>query len=84
MKEQKYINESQKFVMETLKQAGVKIVNPIMLTANQYQDHWVISCNYMGVGINIPRNSIKEDEILELPHDQLPRIILNKVWTQKD
>ena len=81
---EKYVNKSHQVVMEALEQAKIKITNPIMLTANQYQDYWVISCNYMGVGINIPRNSIKEDEILELPHDQLPRIILNKVWTQKD
>ena len=55
-----------------------------MLTSNQYQKYWVVSCDFMGVGINIPKNMIDEDEIREIPNDGKYRFILNKVWTQKD
>ena len=80
----KYVNKSHQVVMEALEKANVKIKNPIMLTANQYQDHWVVSCNFMGVGIDIPKNAIDEDEIRTIPDDGKCRFILNKVWTQKD
>ena len=70
--------------METLEQANVKIKNPIMLTATQYMDHYCVSCNYMGVEVNIPKNMIDEDEIQEIPNDGKYRFVLNKVWTQKD
>jgi hypothetical protein len=81
---EKYVNKSQQVVMEALEQANVKIKNPIMLTANQYMDHYCVSCNFMGVGINIPKNMIDEDEIRAIPDDGKYRFILNKVWTQKD
>lgn len=81
---EKYVNKSHQVVMETLEKANVKIENPIMLTANQYMEHYCISCNYMGVGINIPKNMIDEDEIREIPNDGKYRFVLNKVWTQKD
>lgn len=81
---EKYVNKSHQVVMETLEKANVKIKNPIMLTANQYMDYYCISCDYMGVGINIPKNMIDEDEIREIPNDGKYRFILNKVWTQKD
>ena len=82
--EEKYVNKSHQVVIETLKEANVKIKNPIMLTANQYMDHYCVSCNFMGVGINIPKNMIDEDEIRAIPDDGKYRFILNKVWTQKD
>ena len=81
---EKYVNNSHQVVIETLEKANVKIKNPIMLTSNQYQNHWVVSCDFMGVGINIPKNMIDEDEIREIPNDGKYRFILNKVWTQKD
>lgn len=81
---EKYVNKSHQVVIETLKEAKVKIKSPIMLTSNQYQDYWVVSCDFMGVGINIPKNMIDEDEIREIPDDCGTRFILNKVWTQKD
>ena len=81
---EKYVNKSHQVVMETLEQANVKIKNPIMLTATQYMDHYCVSCNYMGVGVNIPKNMIDEDEIQEIPNDGKYRFVLNKVWTQKD
>lgn len=81
---EKYVNKSQQVVIETLKEANVKIKNPIMLTATQYMDHYCVSCNFMGVGINIPKNMIDEDEIRAIPDDGKYRFILNKVWTQKD
>ena len=81
---EKYVNKSHQVVIETLEQANVKIKNPIMLTANQYMDHYCVSCNFMGVGINIPKNMIDEDEILAIPDDGKYRFVLNKVWTQKD
>lgn len=70
--------------MEELEKANVKIKNPIMLTANQYQEYWTVSCNFMGVGINIPKTMIDENEIQEISNDGKYRFILNKVWTQKD
>lgn len=81
---EKYVNKSHQVVMETLEKANVKIKNPIMLTANQYMDYYCVSCDYMGVGINIPKNMIDEDEIREIPNDGKYRFVLNKVWTQKD
>ena len=81
---EKYVNKSHQVVMEALEQANVKIKNPIMLTANQYMDHYCVSCNYMGVGVNIPKNMIDDDEIREIPNDGKYRFVLNKVWTQKD
>lgn len=81
---EKYVNNSHQVVIETLEKANVKIKNPIMLTANQYMDHYCVSCDFMGVGINIPKNMIDEDEIREIPNDGKYRFILNKVWTQKD
>lgn len=81
---EKYVNKSHQVVIETLEKANVKIKNPIMLTATQYMDHYCVSCNYMGVGINIPKNMIDEDEIREIPNDGKYRFVLNKVWTQKD
>lgn len=81
---EKYVNKSHQVVIETLKEANVKIKYPIMLTSNQYQDYWVVSCDFMGVGINIPKSMIDEDEILEIQDDCCIRFILNKVWTQKD
>lgn len=81
---EKYVNKSHQVVIETLEKANVKIKSPIMLTSNQYQDYWVVSCDYMGVGINIPKNMIDEVEIREIPDDCGNRFILNKVWTQKD
>lgn len=81
---EKYVNKSHQVVIETLEKANVKIKNPIMLTATQYMDHYCISCNFMGVGINIPKNMIDEDEIRAIPNDGKYRFILNKVWTQKD
>lgn len=81
---EKYVNKSHQVVIETLEKANVKIKNPIMLTANQYMDHYCVSCDFMGVGINIPKNMIDEDEIREIPNDGKYRFILNKVWTQKD
>ena len=81
---EKYVNKSHQVVIETLKEANVKIKNPIMLTATQYMDHYCVSCNFMCVGINIPKNMIDEDEIRAIPDDGKYRFILNKVWTQKD
>jgi hypothetical protein len=81
---EKYVNKSHQVVIEALEQANVKIKNPIMLTANQYMDHYCVSCNFMGVGINIPKNMIDEDEIRAIPDDGKYRFVLNKVWTQKD
>ena len=81
---EKFVNKSHQVVIETLEKANVKIKNPIMLTANQYMDHYCVSCDFMGVGINIPKNMIDEDEIREIPNDGKYRFILNKVWTQKD
>lgn len=81
---EKYVNKSHQVVIEALEQANVKIKNPIMLTANQYMDHYCVSCNFMGVGVNIPKNMIDDDEIRAIPVDGKYRFILNKVWTQKD
>lgn len=80
---EKYVNKSQQVIMEALEKANVKIKNPIMLTADQYMDYYCISCNYLGVGINIPKNMIDEDEIRAIPDDGKYRFILNKVWIQK-
>jgi hypothetical protein len=80
---EKYVNKSQQVIMEALEKANVKIKNPIMLTADQYMDYYCVSCNYLGVGINIPKNMIDEDEIRAIPDDGKYRFVLNKVWTQK-
>lgn len=81
---EKYVNKSHQVVMEALEQAKIKITNPIMLTANQYMDYYCLSCNFMGVGVNVPKSEIDEDEIRAIPDDGKYRFILNKVWTQKD
>ena len=79
----KYVNDSHQVVIETLENAGVKIKNPIMLTTTQDKDYYSISCDYICVGINIPKEYIDEDEIKSIPRDLEHRFVLNKVWDYK-
>lgn len=84
MKEQAYVNETHKVVMEALKSAGAVMRSPIMLTANQYEDEYCVSTGYMSTGVHIPKAAINEEELAAIPEDLGYRFILNKVWHQKN
>ena len=85
MKEQTYVNDAHRIIVEALKAAGVTIKSPVMLTANQYEKEWCVSVEYMSVGVHIPKPAIEEDEVRNIDEETAGcRFILNKVWHQKD
>lgn len=85
MKEQTYVNDAHRIIVEALKAAGVKIKSPVMLTANQYDKEWSVSVEYMSVGVHIPKSAIDEDQVQNIDEESAGcRFILNKVWHQKD
>lgn len=85
MKQNEYQNESHRVIMEALHNAGVPVKNPIMLTANQYEKEYSVSCEYMSVGVHIPKTSIDSTEVNSIDEEKAGyRFILNNVWHQKD
>jgi len=85
MNKVEYTNHSHQVIMEALQQAGVKVKNPIMLTANQYEKEYCVSCGYMSTPVHIAKNAIDEDEVKSIEEEKSGyRFILNKVWHQKD
>lgn len=85
MKQIEYQNESHKVIIEALNSAGIQIKNPIMLTVNQFDKEYGVSCDYMSVGVHIPKNRVDENEIRSIDEEKAGyRFILNKVWYQVD
>lgn len=85
MKEQVYVNDAHRIIVETLKAAGVTIKSPVMLTANQYDKEWGVSVDYMSVGVHIPKSAIDEYQVQNIDEEAVGcRFILNKIWYQKD
>ena len=85
MKEQTYVNDAHRIIVEALKAAGIAVKSPIMLTANQFEKEWCVSVEYMSVGVHIPKSAIDEDEVRNIDEETAGcRFILNKVWHQKD
>ena len=85
MKEPVYVNDAHRIIVEALKAAGVTIKSPVMLTANQYDKEWVVSVDYMSVGVHIPKSDIDEYQVQNIDEEAAGcRFILNKVWHQKD
>lgn len=81
-KQEKFYNKSHQFVIETLKNAGVKIVYPIYLLGDEKSDSYSVSCNFMSVEPTILKESIDADEIRNLPKDA--QIQLRTVWSYTD
>jgi hypothetical protein len=73
----KYANETHRVIIESLN--GITIKNPIMLTANQFEDCYSVSVNFEHTGVHIKKSDIDEQEIREIP-DEPYQIILNRIW----
>lgn len=80
-KKEKFLNESHKVIIETLKNAGVKIAYPIYLIGDRKADFYNVSCNFMSTDVSIPKSEINEEEIHNLPKDT--QIQLRTVWSCK-
>lgn len=84
MSKVEYQNHAHQVIMEALHNAEVQVKNPIMLTANQYEKEYCVSCNYMSTKVHIPKDAIDENEVLSIDEEKAGyRFILNKVWHQK-
>lgn len=85
MKDQTYVNDAHRIIIEALKAAGIAVKSPIMLTANQFDKEWCVSVDYMSCGVHIPKSAIDEDQVRNIDEETAGcRFILNKVWHQKD
>lgn len=80
-KQIKYYNASHEVIIETLKNAGVKITYPIYLIGDRKDDFYNVSCNFMSVDVTIPKSEINEEEVQNLPKDA--QIQLRTVWSCK-
>lgn len=78
----KYYNKSHEVIIETLKNAGVKIVYPIYLIGDSKESHYNVSCNFMSVEPIIYKDAIDADEVRNLPKEC--QIQLRTVWSYKD
>lgn len=80
----KYVNESHKAIINALLNGKACIKKPIMLTADQFEDKYTISCGWAATGITIPKSDVLDYELKEITDDDFGgRIVVNNVWEAK-
>lgn len=80
----KYVNETHKAIIEALVNAGASIKRPIMLTADQFDKEYTISCGWAATNAKVAKADILDYEIAEISdEDYGGRIIVNNVWEAK-
>lgn len=80
----KYVNETHKAIINALIAANANIKKPIMLTADQFDKEYTISCGWAATGAKILKSDIVDYEISEITDEDFGgRIILNNVWEAK-
>jgi hypothetical protein len=81
MKEITFKNQSHKILIEAIKNNGLKLSAPIMITANQFDKEWSISLGWSSTNLMIPKRHLNINELQELTDDDYGgKVIINKIW----
>lgn len=76
MKE-KQVTTTHQLIVDLLKENGITDIHKgVQLFANQYDEEYSISVNYMSTGVHVSKKLVDENELIE---DELIRIC--KTWT---
>lgn len=81
MKEITFKNQSHKTLIEAIKNNGLKLSKPIMITANQFDKEWSISLGWSSTNLTISKKQLNINELQELTDDDFGgKVIINKIW----
>ena len=79
------MNKIYKKICDILTSNNIEIKNPIMLTADQFDNSWSIASGWASTGVKIAKTELSEAEIRELESwsqepDNKAKVIVNRVF----